>query len=106
MLDFWDPNDWELYVFGLLQDRHGPLNVMRVPARHRGDLGVDYYCLTEDVVYQCYAVQEPCEVADRADKQKAKITVDLRKLCDARPELRSHPAGHTSPPMGLDGPLA
>ena len=66
----WDPNDWELHAFGLLQDRHGPVNVMKVPARHRGDFGLDYYCLCDRVAYQCYAVQEPCEVADRAEKTK------------------------------------
>ena len=76
----WDPNDWELHAFGLLQDRHGAVNVMKVPARHKGDFGLDYYCLCDCVVYQCYAVQEPCEVAERADKQKAKITTDLRKF--------------------------
>jgi hypothetical protein len=37
----WDPNDWELHAFGLLQDRHGAVNVMKVPARHKGDFGLD-----------------------------------------------------------------
>lgn len=87
--EFWDPNDWELHVFGLLQDRHGALNVMKVPARHRGDHGLDYYCLSDRVTYQCYAVQEPCEVADRADKQKAKITTDLKKFCTKTAELKA-----------------
>jgi hypothetical protein len=32
-------------------------------------------------------VQEPCIVADRADKQKAKITTDLKKLCVKKVEL-------------------
>jgi len=80
----WDPNDWELHALGLLQDRHGAVNVMKVPARHKGDFGLDYYCLCDRVAYQCYAVQEPCEVADRAEKQKAKITTDLRKFCRRR----------------------
>lgn len=35
--DFWDPNDWEVHVYGLLQDRHGPLNIYKVPARHKGE---------------------------------------------------------------------
>ena len=82
----WDPNDWELHAFGLLQDRHGALNVMKVPARHKGDYGLDYYCLSGCVAYQCYAVQEPCDVADRATKQIAKITTDLRKFC-TQPQL-------------------
>jgi hypothetical protein len=29
--EFWDPNEWEQHVYGLLQDRHGPLNVQKVP---------------------------------------------------------------------------
>jgi hypothetical protein len=80
-LECWDPNEWEDHVFRLLQDRHGVLNVMKVPARHGGDHGIDYYCLADRATYQCYAVQEPCEVAQRADKQKAKITTDLSKFC-------------------------
>lgn len=92
LLVFWDSNEWEDYSHGLLHDRHGAINVMKVPARHKGDFGLDYYCLQERVVYQCYAVQEPCEVADRADKQKAKITTDLTKFC-TRPELMALFAG-------------
>jgi hypothetical protein len=61
---------------------------MKVPARHKGDFGVDYYCVSGRVAYQCYAVQEPCDVDDRATKQKAKITKDLKKFC-TRAELAS-----------------
>jgi hypothetical protein len=86
--EFWDPNEWELHVYGLLQDRHGPLNIHKVPARHIGDHGLDYYSLEDQVSYQCYAVQEPCEVADRADKQKAKITTDIKKFCANKTELK------------------
>jgi hypothetical protein len=85
--EIWDPNEWEQHVYGLLQDRHGPLNVHKVPARHKGDHGLDYYSLEDQVAYQCYAVQEPCEVAARADKQKAKITTDLNKFCTKKAEL-------------------
>jgi hypothetical protein len=91
--EFWDPNDWELYAFGLLQDRHGSTSVMKVPARHKGDFGIDYYCLSHYVAYQCLAVQEPCDVADRADKQKVKITRDIKKF-STRPEFASLFKGH------------
>lgn len=84
---YFDPNEWESHVYRLLQDRHGPLNVCKVPARHKGDFGLDYYSLADQVVYQCYAVQEPCDVADRADKQQAKITIDLRKFWTGKQEL-------------------
>ena len=92
LYEFWDPNDWELHAFGLLQDRHGPTSVMKVPARHKGDFGIDHYCLLDRVVYQCYAVQEPCDVDDRATKQKAKITKDIQKFC-VRPEVAALFAG-------------
>lgn len=79
-LEQWDPNEWEDFVYGLLQDRHGALDVQPVPARHQGDLGLDYFTLSGRAAYQCYAVQEPTEVAQRARKQKTKITQDLQKL--------------------------
>jgi hypothetical protein len=91
-LESWAPDEWEICALGLLHDRHGPVNVMKVPARHKGDFGIDYYCLCDRVVYQCYAIQEPCEVPDRADKQKAKITTDLKKFC-TRQELLTLFAG-------------
>ncbi len=86
-LDSWDPNEWEEHVHSLLSDRHGPLEVQPVPARHKGDWGVDYYSLSAGAAYQCYAVQEPCTVSDRASKQISKITGDLAKFCNNRKKL-------------------
>lgn len=76
----WNPDDWEAFALNLLQLRHGPLNVQKIPATHKGDFGIDYYCTTDAVAYQCYAVQEPIDVATRADRQKSKITTDTRKF--------------------------
>ena len=76
----WGPDDWEEFSHSLLQSRHGVLNVHKVPANHSGDLGIDYYCLTELVIYQCYAPEEPLDIAVRADRQKSKMTTDLGKL--------------------------
>lgn len=81
--DSWDGAEWEVHVGRLLQDRHGAINVQKVPAKHSGDGGIDYYCLAEAVLYQCYAVDEPIDVATRSTKQKAKITADVGKLCKA-----------------------
>lgn len=72
---------------GLLEDRHGATNVMKVPARHFGDWGLDYYCLSEGVVYQCYSPLEPLDVNARAGKQKVKITDDLKLFRDNAKEL-------------------
>jgi hypothetical protein len=78
----WDGHEWELHVLRLLQDRYGAENVQKVPAKHKGDCGLDYFCLDRRVVYQCYAVEEPVDVAARATKQKTKMTTDVGKFCD------------------------
>jgi hypothetical protein len=76
----WNPDDWEIFALSLLQSRHGALNVHKIPAAHKGDLGIDYYCTSQAVAYQCYAVREPIDIATRADRQKKKITTDTGKL--------------------------
>src|SRR3546814_6818236 len=58
------------FAQSLLQSRHGVLNLHKVPATHIGDFGIDYYCLADLVIYQCYAVEEPIDIAIRADRQK------------------------------------
>lgn len=81
-IDAWDGNEWEAHVLRLIQDQYGPENVQKVPAKHKGDCGLDYFCLDKLVVYQCYAVEEPVDIAVRATKQRSKITTDIRKFCD------------------------
>ncbi|MCK3796843.1 hypothetical protein J3S91_17375, partial [Sinorhizobium meliloti] len=76
----WNPDDWELFALTLLQGRHGPLHVQKIPAAHKGDYGIDYYCTKDVVAYQCYAVEEPIDISARAERQKKKITTDLGKL--------------------------
>ncbi|MBZ9992981.1 hypothetical protein [Mesorhizobium sp. BH1-1-4] len=83
----WNPDDWEIFALSLLQQRHGPLDVHKIPATHMGDYGIDYYCTADSVIYQCYAVEEPVDVATRADRQKSKITTDLKKLIDGAVEV-------------------
>jgi hypothetical protein len=77
----WTGDEWETHVGRLLQDRHGATNLQKVPARHSGDGGLDYYCTSAAVIYQCYAVEEPVDVSTRSLKQKTKITTDIGKLC-------------------------
>jgi hypothetical protein len=81
-IEAWEGKEWEAHVLRLLQDQYGHENVQKVPAKHKGDCGLDYFCLNKRVVYQCYAVEEPVSVAVRATKQKSKITTDIGKFCD------------------------
>lgn len=83
----WNPDDWEAFALSLLQARHGALAVHKIPATHKGDLGIDFYCTAEAVVYQCYAVEEPVDVDTRAARQKSKITTDIKKMVDAPTEV-------------------
>jgi len=83
----WNPDDWESFSLSLLQTRHGALNVHKIPANHLGDLGIDYYCTGEAVIYQCFAAEEPLDISTRADRQKKKITTDLKKLVDGQGDV-------------------
>lgn len=85
----WNPDDWESFALSLLQSRHGALNVHKIPAAHKGDLGIDFYCTAECVAYQCYVAQEPIDIATRADRQKKKITTDVKKLIDRPKDVSS-----------------
>lgn len=93
-IDAWDGNEWEAHVLRLIQDQYGPENVQKVPAKHKGDCGLDYFCLDKLVVYQCYAVEEPVDIAVRATKQKSKITTDINKFCDTSRGAAEMFAGH------------
>jgi hypothetical protein len=83
----WNPDDWESFSLSLLQNRHGPLNIQKIPAAHKGDYGIDYYCPKEAVAYQCYSVEEPIDIATRAERQKRKITSDIGKVLSNHLEI-------------------
>ncbi|MEX2375519.1 MAG: hypothetical protein WD942_08060 [Dehalococcoidia bacterium] len=81
-IDMWDGEEWEAHILHLIQAEYGAHNVQKVPAKHKGDAGLDFFCLHEPLVYQCYAVEGPVDVATRAAKQKSKMTTDINKFCD------------------------
>jgi len=83
----WNPDDWESFALSLLHARHGILNVQKVPATHQGDFGIDFYCTSDSVIYQCFAVEEPVDITKRATRQKSKITTDLKKVVDGAVEV-------------------
>lgn len=83
----WSGDDWQDFALSLLQWRHGTLEVHKIPADHKGDFGIDFYCTTEAVIYQCYAVDEPIDISTRANRQKSKITTDLKKMVDGASEV-------------------
>ncbi|WOH50557.1 hypothetical protein [Bradyrhizobium sp. sBnM-33] len=87
-IQVWNPDEWEAFALSLLQNRHGVLNVHKIPAAHKGDFGIDYYCTSEAVAYQCYAVVEPIDISTRAERQKRKITIDTGKFVKNENEIK------------------
>ena len=75
----WQGDEWEKWCLQLIQMAFGSDKVQPVPARHKGDLGIEAF--THDGhALQCYAVQEPVSTKERYEKQRDKLTTDLGKL--------------------------
>jgi hypothetical protein len=75
----WHGDEWEKWCMQLARLAFGRDKVQPVPARHKGDLGIEAF--THDGhAFQCYAVQEPVSVKERYEKQRDKLTADVAKL--------------------------
>lgn len=84
----WQPKDWERHVNNLLRTMHGKENYIKVPDEHGGDAGVEGFSLSGNA-YQCYAPDELCSKADLCEKQKKKITQDIKKFIENKGKLES-----------------
>lgn len=85
----WLGNDWQEYCLLLLGRRWSvlaPHSLQRVPDRHQGDLGLEAFSL-HGHGYQCYAAEEPLTTQACYEKQRDKLTSDLRKLRDRQAEV-------------------
>lgn len=75
----WDGTAWQDFCIELLRIRYSNHNLVEVPDRHNGDLGLEAF--THDgVAFQCYAAQEPLSIKDLYTRQRDKLTTDLGKL--------------------------
>jgi len=84
----WEGEEWESYIKRLLTRHYGPGNYQDVPARHKGDFGIEGYSTTDGCAYQCYATQEPCTVNQRYESQRSKITTDINKFISNQKDLQ------------------
>lgn len=87
----WDGDEWEDHAHELLALLHQGKSddYQRVPADHGGDLGLDGFSRSARTVYQCYAPQEPLSIKQRYEKQRDKITTDIRKFIKNEKEIVS-----------------
>ncbi|WP_269937475.1 hypothetical protein [Arthrobacter sp. HY1533] len=75
----WAGTEWQDFCIELLRIRYDNHNLVEVPDRHNGDLGLEAF--THDgVAFQCYAAQEPLSTATLYEHQRDKLTTDLSKL--------------------------
>ncbi|MEV6048235.1 hypothetical protein [Streptomyces xanthochromogenes] len=80
-------DEWEQYCLLLARRHYGADQVQEVPARHGGDLGIEAFTFCGRA-FQCYAPVEPLSTAERYDKQRNKLSTDLRKLSTKQKDLQ------------------
>lgn len=79
-------DDFEAFVWSLLQRRYPPEELRYFPAAMGGDKGLEGFS-TDGIGYQCYADKDSLTLRARTDKQKAKLTRDTNKLKKNRDAL-------------------
>lgn len=75
-------NDWQDWANQLLTVHYGPTEYLRVPDKQKGDAGIEGFTLTNGHVYQAYGCEEPIGLKERFEKQRDKMTRDLKKFVD------------------------
>lgn len=70
----------------LLRVRHGDDDYVPIPDFHTGDSGIEGYSLNGNA-YQSYSPDQMCKSAELAQKQKKKITADIRKFINNKDKL-------------------
>lgn len=73
------PEEWQRLIVRLLKLRYSIGAFLEIPDTVQGDYGLEGFS-RDGVAIQCYAAEEPCEVAKLTKAQKAKITTDIGKL--------------------------
>jgi hypothetical protein len=72
-------DDFEAFVWSLLQRRYPPEKLRYFPADMGGDKGLEGFS-TDGIAYQCYADKDSLTLRARTDKQRAKLNRDTLKL--------------------------
>lgn len=85
--DFWkgDGQEWEDYIVELLAIKYGE-KLQLIPATNKGDYGLDAFTMDGNA-FQCYAAKEPLPNKTLYEKQRNKMTKDIKKFIDNKHEL-------------------
>lgn len=79
-------DDFEAFVWSLLQRRYPPERLRYFPAEMGGDKGLEGFS-TDGIAYQCYADKDSLNLRARTDKQRAKLNRDTLKLKNNKDDL-------------------
>lgn len=82
-------DEWEDWANRLLSCHFGPTDYQRVPAKVRGDAGIEGFCISRQEVFQCYGCEEPISVDERYKKQRKKMTDDIGKFINNKAVLKN-----------------
>ncbi|MCQ1996489.1 hypothetical protein [Arthrobacter sp. zg-Y1171] len=79
-------DDFEAFVWSLLQRRYPPEKLRYFPAEMGGDKGLEGFS-TDGIAYQCYADKDSLDLRARTQKQRAKLNRDTLKLQKNKDDL-------------------
>lgn len=83
----WTGGEWQDYVDQLLLRRFGLGEYQTVPDTVGGDLGIEGFS-RDGCAFQCYAAEGFPSAAELYERQRDKMTADLRKLVSNRAKLQ------------------
>jgi hypothetical protein len=72
--------EWQKYILLLLKRRYGP-EFVEIPDEDRGDYGLEGFS-RDGCTYQCYAAENPLSAKELRERQRNKITRDIKKFID------------------------
>jgi hypothetical protein len=80
-----DGNEWQATIKLLLILKYKE-NFVCIPDKTQGDCGLEGFTF-DGMAFQCYAPEEPLTTKARYEKQRTKITTDVRKLKEKKDEI-------------------
>ena len=73
-------DEWQIWANQILSCHYGPPDYQTIPDKDRGDAGLEGFCPSKGHAFQAYGCEEPIGVQERYDKQRDKMTTDIRKF--------------------------
>ena len=83
-----DPNQWQQWIIRLLRARYSFVDLVEVPDKVQGDRGLEAFT-RDGCCYQCYAVEGEPSAAERYERNRDKVTTDLRKFATNIEDLQA-----------------